>query len=185
MDDKKLLRLLYKNPNAGMEQLMDRYAGLVYSIVKDKLTDRFHVSTDIEDCVADVFSSFYLALPNYDASRCSIKSYLCVIARNRSIDIVKARSKEQKIPLDDQSPLLQISDDIEICSNADEAELRTRVIGEIKALGEPDSEILFRKFYYGQTSKVIAERMGLSVSNVDTRTHRALNKLRKVFGGEN
>ena len=30
MEDNKLLRLLHKDPNAGMEQLMNQYTGLVY-----------------------------------------------------------------------------------------------------------------------------------------------------------
>lgn len=183
MEDKKLLRLLHKDPNAGMEQLMDQYAGLVYSIVKDRLTDSCYISSDIEDCVADVFSSFYLALHDYDPKRCSIRAYLCVIARNRSIDTAKRRSHQQRnVSLDDHDSFLQIADDIEVEGKCDESELRQKVIKAIKELGEPDSEIIFRKFYYGQASKVIAERMGLSVSNIDTRTHRALQKLRNVLG---
>jgi len=50
-------------------------------------------------------------------------------------------------------------------------------------LGEPDHEILIRKFYLLQPSKVIAEKMGMSVSAVDTRTHRAIAKLRDMLGG--
>ena len=37
MEDKKLLRLLHKDPNAGMEQLLNQYTGLVYTVVKSKL----------------------------------------------------------------------------------------------------------------------------------------------------
>ena len=37
MEDKQLLRLLHKDPSAGMEQLMNQYAGLVYAVVKGKL----------------------------------------------------------------------------------------------------------------------------------------------------
>lgn len=37
MEDSKLLQLLYKDPSAGMEQLLNRYAGLVYSVIKGKL----------------------------------------------------------------------------------------------------------------------------------------------------
>ena len=62
-------------------------------------------------------------------------------------------------------------------------ELRREVIKAVEELGEPDSSIIFRKFYYGESSKDIAKAVGLTVSNVDTRTHRALNKLRKMFGG--
>ena len=46
-----------------------------------------------------------------------------------------------------------------------------------------DSSILIRKYYLGQSSKTIAEELGMSVSNVDTRTHRAIMKLRTAMGG--
>ena len=73
MEDKKLLRLLHKDPNAGMEQLLNQYTGLVYAVVKSKLDGSFYVSSDLEDCVADVFSKFYTELADYDPAKSSIK----------------------------------------------------------------------------------------------------------------
>ena len=183
MEDNKLLRLLHKDPNAGMEQLMNQYTGLVYDVVKSKLDDSYYVSSDIEDCVADVFSKFYAELSDYDPKISSIKTYLCVIARNQAINISKRRSLEGGISLDDEQSLLQVADDVMIDSELAEDELRREVIKAVEDLGEPDSSIIFRKFYYGESSKDIAKAVGLTVSNVDTRTHRALNKLRKMFGG--
>ena len=183
MEDNKLLRLLHKDPNAGMEQLMNQYTGLVYAVVKSKLTDSNSVSSDIEDCVADVFSKFYTELSAYDPEESSIKSYLCVIARNHAINIAKKRYLSGKISLDDEQTLLQFADDVTIESELTEDELRREVIKAVEDLGEPDTSIIFRKFYYGESSKEIAEAIGMTVSNVDTRTHRALEKLRKMFGG--
>ena len=183
MEDNKLLRLLHKDPNAGMEQLMNQYAGLVYAVVKSKLDDSYYVSSDIEDCVADVFSKFYAELSDYDPKISSIKTYLCVIARNQAINVSKRRNLEGGISLDDEQSLLQVADDVMIDSELAEDELRREVIKAVEDLGEPDSSIIFRKFYYGESSKDIAKAVGLTVSNVDTRTHRALNKLRKMFGG--
>ena len=183
MEDNKLLRLLHKDPNTGMEQLMNQYTGLVYAVVKSKLDDSYYVSSDIEDCVADVFSKFYAELSDYDPKISSIKTYLCVIARNQAINISKRRSLEGGISLDDEQSLLQVADDVMIDSELAEDELRREVIKAVEDLGEPDSSIIFRKFYYGESSKDIAKAVGLTVSNVDTRTHRALNKLRKMFGG--
>ena len=183
MEDNKLLRLLHKDPNTGMEQLMNQYTGLVYAVVKSKLDDSYYVSSDIEDCVADVFSKFYAELSDYDPKISSIKTYLCVIARNQAINISKRRSLEGGISLDDEQSLLQVADDVIIDSELAEDELRREVIKAVEDLGEPDSSIIFRKYYYGESSKDIAKAVGLTVSNVDTRAHRALNKLRKLFGG--
>ena len=43
MEDNKLLRLLHKDPNAGMEQLMNQYTGLVYAVVRSKLDGSYKV----------------------------------------------------------------------------------------------------------------------------------------------
>ena len=167
MEDSKLLRLLHKDPSTGMEQLMNQYAGLVYAVVKGKLAESFCVSTDIEDCVADVFSEFYTELDKYDPKISSIKSYLC-----------------GDVSLDDEDSLLQIADDFTVEGDLAEDELRREVLSAVKGLGEPDSSIIIRKYYFGESSKEIADVLKLTVSNVDTRTHRALNKLRKLFGGK-
>ena len=183
MEDTKLLRLLQKDPNAGMEQLMNQYTGLIYAVVKSRLADVSCISSQIEDCVADVFSKFYIELPKFDPARCSIRSFLCVMARNHAIDIAKRKgNRPGNISLDDERAV-QIADDVHIESHLEEAELRQQVLDSVKALGEPDRTILFRKFYLGQTSAQIADAMKLTVPNVDTRTHRALNKLRNLFGG--
>ena len=184
MHDDKLLRLLHNDPNAGMEQLMDQYAGLVYAVVKGKLDTSYYISSDVEECVADVFSKFYTELSNYNPKISGIKTYLCVIARNHAINISKKRSYECSISLDDEHSLLQIADDVMIESELTDAELRREVIRSIETLGEPDSSIIFRKYYFGESSKDIAKALRLSVSNVDTRTHRALTKLRNEFGGD-
>ena len=184
MEDKDLLRLLYRSPSEGMARLMDLYTGLVYAVVKGKLLDFPHVSTDIEDCVADVFSKFYMNLSDYDPSLSSIKAYLCVLARNHALNLAKKRSRIQKTSLDDEENFLILSNEDGPEEVLLEKELRQEVIRAVEDLGQPDSVIIVRKFYYGQSSKAIALAMGMTVSNVDTRTARALNKLKKMFGGK-
>ena len=182
MEDRKLLWLLHKDPNKGMEQLIEQYAGLVYAVVRGRLTDSYCVSSDIEDCVADVFSDFYCNLSSYDPKISSIKSYLCVLARRRAIDVFRKRERAHgNLSTDDSECFIQLAADER---ELDEAELRREVLDAVRGLGEPDASIIIRKYYLGESSAQIADALKLTVSNVDTRTHRALNKLRKLFGGE-
>ncbi|MBQ8399449.1 MAG: sigma-70 family RNA polymerase sigma factor [Clostridia bacterium] len=184
MEDRKLLRLLEEDPNAGLEQLMNLYAGLVYAVIKGKLSESYYVSSDIEDCMADVFSEFYADLSRYDPRVSSIKSYLCVLARYHAVDVARKRERQRgDVSIDDEECFLQLPDDTSVDSVLAEKELRKEVLLAVKALGEPDSSIIVRKYYFNQSSKEIADALKLTVSNVDTRTHRALSKLRKKFGG--
>lgn len=185
MNDNKLLKLLKQNPTAGIEQLMNQYTGLLYTVVKGRLRETYHLSSDIMDCVADVFSKFYTELDNYNPDTSSIKSYLCVMARNHAINIAKKRSRQKMdFSLNDEETVIHLADTVEIESEIEGAELRKALFDAIEELGEPDSNIVFRKYYYGESSKEISKAVGLNVSTVDTRAHRALNKLRKLFGGK-
>ena len=64
------------------------------------------------------------------------------------------------------------------------AEERRQLLETIRSLGEPDSQIIFRRYYFGQKSKEIAADLGMTPGAVDTRLSRALGKLRSMLGGK-
>lgn len=183
MDDLRLLRKLRHDPNRGMKRLMDLYGGLVWAVVKARLpSDRF-CQADIEGCVADAFSDFYCGLDQYDPACGSIRSYLCVIAKNNALDLLRRHYRQQsQLPLE-ELPEAACADDFTLEGNFEDKEQRQLLLRAVLALGQPDREILVRKYYLGQSSRQIAQSLNLSVSNVDTRTHRAVEKLRQQLGG--
>ena len=184
MDEQKLLSLLQKDPNSGMKKLIDLYAGLVYAVIARSLPNPVDFASEMEGCVADVFSEFYCDFGKYDPQKSSIKTYLCIIARNNALDLLRRSEKRlQHISLNDETATVILSEPESPEEFLQEKQLRQQVLQAIKELGEPDSTILLRKFYYRQPSKEIARDLGLTVANVDTRTYRALAKLRKQLGG--
>ncbi len=172
MTDAELLDIMQKDPEKGVKALIKQYGGLVYAIVKRNLAG--FSETDMEACASNTFSEFYLDLNKFDLSKGSIKAWLCVIARHNAVDLAR---KALPLPLDDE---LNASD-ISIESDLEEREMRRAVLKAVKSLDEPDREILLRKYYLGNSSKEIAVRLGMSVSNVDTRASRAVEKLRKIL----
>ena len=185
MQDDELINILKTDPNVGMELLLGQYAGLIYSVVKHKLAGQTFCDADIEHCVADTFSEFYCDLDKFQTATGSIRSWLCVIARHNAYDRLRRYKKEFGTLSLDAEEITEPQDDT---FSVEEAlitkEFRKELLQEIKALGEPDSTILLRKYYLSESSKEVAKRLNLTVSSVDTRTHRAIQKLRNLFGGE-
>lgn len=171
MRDDEILALLRENPEKGLKLLTKQYGRLVYAVVRRNLGRA--AEADIETCAADVFAEFYLELDKYDPSKGSLKAWLCTIARHNALDA--ARKNKETLPLDEEI----ISEESSVEGELEESELRKAVLAEVKCLPEPDREILLRKFYLGESSKEIAKRLKMSVSNVDTRTSRAIERLRK------
>ena len=180
MNDKKLLKLLNSNPNAGMNLLISEYSGLIFAIVKSKLSGVCD-SSEIEDCVTDVFLNFQSGLKTYEA-KASLKNYLAVIARNTAG--MYLRNRLQTVSIDDENFLINIPEENDFTEEYAEKQLLESIHEYIRQMGPPDSVIIIRKYYFGQSSKQIAKDLKLSVTNVDVRAHRAMEKLRKKFGGE-
>ena len=115
--------------------------------------------------------------------KAGIKAWLCAIARHNSLDRVRKQRSLSVSSLDDPN-IPEIEDDFSLEGEFIEKAERKRVLDAVKALGEPDREIIIRKYYLGQSSKTIAQRLDMTVSNVDVRTHRAVARLKDSIGGE-
>lgn len=185
MHDDALYQILRQDPEVGMRILIDQYAALIHAVVRSKLSASLFCPADIEHCVADVFSEFYLDLDKYDPNSGSIKSWLCVIAKHNALDFLrKTQRKPNLVSLDDTESCDQVADAFSLEGNFEDQETRLFLIQAIRDLGEPDHEIIVRKFFLSQTSREIAEALNMTTSNVDTRTHRAIRKLRERIGGD-
>lgn len=178
MNDKKLLALLSADPNAGMDKVLRLYTGFVYSIVNARLSGVCD-SSEIEDCVSDVFIKFQRNVYSFRADA-SVKTYLGVIARNTAVNCMRG-----KTPLASDDDEEDAASDFDVESDVIKRELVRNVFDEIRSMGHPDSDILIRKYYIGQSTAEIAAGLGLSASNVDTRAHRAMKKLREKLNYEN
>ena len=50
------------------------------------------------------------------------------------------------------------------------------LVNAINKLGEPDREIIIRKYYFRQSSKEISKAIHSKPNTVDSRVHRALKR---------
>ena len=184
MRDEELLRLLKKDPERGMDILINEYSSLLYAVVKAKFQNGEYYSSDIEDCVSDTFTKFYLELDRYRLSKGSVASYLCVMARNRAIDVARKRGVELAHMRHEDETLFQIDDMLLIGEELISEEIVSEIVSEISNLGYPDKEVIYRKFYLSQSSAQIAKALNISETNVNVRVHRVIKKLREKFGGK-
>jgi len=184
LPDIELLKLFRAKPEKALDKMINIYAGLVYTIVSDKLSS-ICSKEDIEECVSDVFYQVYKQREVIDLQKGSIKAFIAVVAKRKAIDIYRSlKNKNSKIvSLDDIFYGTTVPDKSNIEQAVTEKEDQAAIIKEIKALGEPDSEIFIRKYYFGQNTKLIAEALGLKENTIDKKVSRGFVKLREVLGG--
>lgn len=174
MDECEMIGLMKRDPERGLDAAINAYGALVLSVARTALLG-CGSEKDAEECAADAFMGLFLRLDGFDPAKGTVKAYLCSAARNRAVDIRRRKAREAGgIPLDDGNGLPG-GDSPE--DRVEQAETRRELIDAVNALGEPDREIIVRRYYLGESSRAVAKRVGLSVSAVNTRASRALKRL--------
>lgn len=184
LQDSELLQLLRKKPEKALDKMINIYSGLVYTIASDKLS-LICSKEDIEECVSDVFYEAYRQRDVIDLQKGSIKAFIAVVAKRKAIDIYRSlKNKNSKlVSLDDIFYETTIPDKTNTEQAVTMKEEQVAIIKEIKYLGEPDSEIFIRKYYFGQSTKLIAKALGIKENTIDKKVSRGLVKLREGLGG--
>lgn len=160
-----------RGDNAALAELYDRYAGAMLALAR-RIVGR---GAEAEDLIHDVFLEAWRHSADYDPARGTVKAWLLLRARSRSLDLQKsARVAKQASGLSDDW-LAQLSDPSrDTAAGADQARLR-QVLGE---LSPEQREVLLLGYFEGLSSSEIAERVGVPVGTVKSRVAAALNALR-------
>ena len=117
--------------------------------------------------------AFYMSGKKNDFNIRSVTAYISVIAERRCINMFRSKLRQpDTIPIDELEYELA-----EQVSNTDGDTLSQAVA----SLGEPDTEIFVRKYYFGQKSEDIARELDMKTNTVNKRISRGLKKLRKIL----
>lgn len=181
LTDEEMLSLIQKKNELGLSMIATKYEKLLVYIASGILGNR---TRDIEECVNDTYLKFWKHAEDYDYSKASIATYLKVIVRNTAINRLRdTKRHEEKIQGED---ITEYSSFLPDQNQNVEGELvrkeKVRQLNQVIAgLPDKDRELMIRKYFYLQSSKVIAKAMTMSVTAVDSRLSRLRIKVRKEF----
>ena len=174
IDEQKLLHNLKKRNRNSLDDIIKIYTPyvsvIVYNTVGCKLSKE-----DMEEIVSDTFFLLWQNSLNIDETKGNMRSYLATIARNTSKN--KLRKYHSNEVLNEQI----ISSDLTPQDNIIKAENSQLLTELITSLGEPDSEIFFRYYYYNEKIKTISKAMNISLSTVKTKLYRSKQKLKNTI----
>jgi RNA polymerase sigma-70 factor (ECF subfamily) len=161
----------------NIEEIMSVYMNFVYTIVNEKLSS--FSRQDKEECVSDIFYEVYKSRNSIDLEKGSLKAYIAVLSKRKAIDAFRRLCKNSNaVSFEDIELISTYAND-----NTVDFETREVLLNEIKLLGEPDSQIIISKYYFGHSAKTISKALGLKTNTVNKRASRALIKLKEALGG--
>ena len=181
LTDEEILTLICKKNELGLSMMAEKYEKLLIYIAAGILGN--HVR-DIEECVNDTYLKFWRNAENYDIKQASLSTYLKVIVRNTAINKLRdLKRHEDKLYSDDVSDIANAVTDHN--QNIENQMVRKENVkklnGIIASLPERDRELVIRKYFYLQSSKIIAKAMNMTVTAVDSRLSRLRTKVKNVF----
>ena len=157
MTDSEWLALVNESPQEGYRALIDQYGNLVYAIVLNKLKG-IASREDIEDCVSDIFVEVFQNSQSFNPENGSLKGYLSTIAKHSAIDAYRRLTKRYNstASIDDEDFIMPPAEDNPEKETENKL-IRRRMWDIIRNLGEPDSSIIIRQYFYEQTAREIAK----------------------------
>ncbi|MDQ3647947.1 MAG: sigma-70 family RNA polymerase sigma factor [Actinomycetota bacterium] len=155
----------------SFEVLYERTFPRVYAYVASLLRDR----AAAEDVTAQAFERAYRKRRGYRASRGTAEAWLFGIARNAALDELRRRKRRAPLATDPEDLGRPPLDD-----HAETALRREVVRSALTRLDGHERDLVALKFQGGLSNTEIAEALGLSESNVGTKLHRIVTKLREA-----
>lgn len=153
------------------EELYRRTFPRVYAYVASLLRDR----SAAEEVTAQAFERAYRKRASYRTGRGSPEAWLFGIARHAALD--ELRRLKRRAPMEAEPA------DESAVAPEDQAEgvLRRETVRAALAELEPrERELVLLKYRGGLSNGEIARVLGVSESNVGTRLHRAMERLREA-----
>jgi RNA polymerase sigma-70 factor (ECF subfamily) len=199
VDDAALVRAVAAGSQSALGDLYDRYVDAVYAAANRLTSDR----QVAEEVVQETFLALWNRAELFDPKVGSLAAWLHTIARNRTVDRLRAAGRRPNlIPLssaagNDEHDSVALDRLVgagtviggAVVGRGPEGELAAAELRDVlrDALAElPDAErtAIVLAYREDMTQTEIAERLGWPLGTVKTRTRRALLRLRGALADE-
>ena len=176
LNDENIITAIKNRSEAAINEIITKYSKLLWSVAEAVLC---HIGSvqDVEECVADTFIYLWEHPEKFDHQRGKLKTWLSIVARTQAVNRYREITKRNTLPLEDTDFI----DQLRVVDAVLEAETRKALFAAVNTLGEPDREILIRRYYYNQKPKEIALALDMSVKQIDNRLYQTKRRLREML----
>jgi RNA polymerase sigma-70 factor (ECF subfamily) len=197
-EDVALVRDVAGGSQDALATLYDRHAEAVY-VAACRLTSDRQVA---EEVVQETFLALWNRAELFDPNAGSLAAWLHTIARNRTVDRLRALGRRPRLLAvssirqedeADASALERMAHNGLVVGGADlgpgpegaldALEVRVTIREALDGMPEVERTVILLAYRDDLTQAEIAERLGWPLGTVKTRTRRALLRLREALGG--
>ena len=179
-DDADLVRRVASRDAAAFTQLYDRHSTLLYSVALKILSD----PEEARDVLQHVFLTLHEKAGRYDPALGRPAAWLATMARNRSIDRLRALKRDRgyadKIRLEAESSGFTPAPSNAPGAYSDEVAM---LRGAVAQLPSDQRQALELAYFGGLTQQEISDHLAQPLGTVKARIRRGLLKLKESLDG--
>jgi RNA polymerase sigma-70 factor (ECF subfamily) len=173
-EDTALLLGIRSGDQEAMKALFERYSRIVFSVAMRVLGDPGHA----EDVTQEIFLRIWRNPESFVSGRGTLGAWLVVVARNRSIDLLRRRR-----PSDSLEDVV-LASPVNLARESEHTLLIERVQLLLAEMPPEQRKSIELAFFEGLSHTEIAEKTGDPLGTVKTRIRLALISLRKAVKGK-
>jgi RNA polymerase sigma-70 factor (ECF subfamily) len=194
-DEATLVQAVATGSEEALAALYDRHAGGIHAVALRLTRDR----QIAEEVVQETFLALWNRAETFDPAVASLATWLRAIARNRTVDRLRAAARRPPLvslpgyadAADADAGFERLSPDAVVLGGAapepgpeaaaESAAVRVAIELALAGMTEPERGVILLAYRDGLTQSEIAERLGWPLGTVKTRTRRALAHLREAL----
>lgn len=182
MNDNEIIELYNKRSENAIQETKKKYETYLMQIADHILQNRL----DDEECVNDTYLKTWNSIPP-TVPKC-FRAFIGKITRNGALNRVRDEMRDKRLS-NSLSTVLEELEDIVSSDTNIENEIEKRLIIEtidsyLEQLSDKKRVIFVRRYWYFDSVREIAARMGLSESNVKMTLKRQREQLKEILKKE-
>lgn len=178
MLDEQIIELFFERSEQAINELDSKYGKVLHNLSYNILNDRL----DVEECVNDSYLGVWNAIPPERPN--PLLTFVCKIVRNISIKKYHAKTAIKRNSAYDVA-MSEVANYI-LAPNNVEAEMEAKELAHIiesflDTLTVENRVIFMRRYWFSDTYKDIAERIGITEKTVSMRLTRIRKQMREYL----
>ncbi len=163
----------------ALEELYDRYSGLLYSAAL-KILGR---AADAEEVLQEAWLQAWNRAESYDAARGAVPAWLLTLVRSRAIDRLRTRASRQRVEqvMADRPPVQLVEEPPAAVS---QLQLHDRVVSALAELMPQQRQVIELAYFGGLSQSEIAAQLAAPLGTVKSWTRQGLLRLRELLPEE-
>ena len=178
MNDERIIELFFERSEQAIKELDNKYGKVLHNLSQNILNDRW----DAEECVNDAYLGVWNVIPPERPN--PLLTFVCKIVRNISIKKYHAKTAVKRnsaydVAMEEVTYYILSPQNVE--KEIEAKELAHIIENFLDTLSVENRVIFMRRYWFSDTYKEIADRIGITEKTVSMRLTRIRKQMREYL----